>query len=98
MDWARASTLSGRSARKRCIATAMLLRGTALVSDMAHAPRALRRAHERLTNKVRDFFGTFGAAVCALVPFRSHNGIGGSQGAFRNLLIFKGFAGCGEAA
>jgi hypothetical protein len=50
-----------------------------------------RSARERLQNMVRDFFGTFGAAGCALVPFRSLNGGGHAAGALRKVPGIKGF-------
>jgi site-specific recombinase XerD len=51
-----------------------------------------------IQNIVRDFFGTFGAAARSLVPFRSNNSGERARGAFQIPLIFKGLAGCGEAA
>ena len=51
-----------------------------------------RNACERLQNIVRDFFGTFGAAVCGLVPFRSNNGGERAATAFQKPFIIKGLA------
>jgi hypothetical protein len=58
--------------------------------DVAH--------RERLQNALRDFFGTFGAAGCISVPFRSTNGDDCTAVVFQKPLVIKGFAGCGEAA
>jgi hypothetical protein len=51
-----------------------------------------RSARERLQNMVRDFFGTFGAAGCALVPFRSNNGGERATGALKKPFMIKGLA------
>ena len=61
------------------------MRITARAVPNGDAPMQIgrRNARERLQNIVRDFFGTFGAAVCTLVPFRSHNGNGRAAGAFK---------------
>jgi hypothetical protein len=52
-----------------------------------------RPAGERLANGFRDFFGTLCAAVCDLVPFRSHNGVGGKPGTLQKVADISGFPG-----
>jgi hypothetical protein len=47
------------------------------------------RHRERPWNKLRDYSGTFGAAGCISVPFRSTNGGEHTTSAFQKPLIFK---------
>jgi hypothetical protein len=51
-----------------------------------------RNARERLQNIVREYFGTFGAAVCTLVPFRSNKGGERTTGVFQKPFMIKGLA------
>jgi len=67
---------------------------TARAVPNGDAPMPIRRrsVRERLQNIVRDFFGTFGAAVCTLVPFCSNKGGEHTTGAFQKPFIIKGLA------
>ena len=50
-------------------------------------------AREHLQYMVRDFFGTFGVAMCSLVPFCSNNGGKGAGGAWQKVFDIKWFIG-----